>query len=34
MEDSEEYKQAIAAENRKYIQSIAPDLKIRTQLLL
>lgn len=27
MEDSEEYKQAIAAENRKYIQSIAPDLK-------
>ena len=27
MEDSEESKQAIAAENRKYIQSIAPDLK-------
>lgn len=27
MEDSKEYKQAIAAENRKYIQSIAPDLK-------
>lgn len=27
MEDSEETKQAIAAENRKYIQSIAPDLK-------
>ena len=27
MEDSEEYKQAIAAENRKYIQSIAPALK-------
>lgn len=27
MEDSEEYKQAIAAENRKYIQSIAPDLE-------
>lgn len=27
MEDSEKAKQAIAAENRKYIQSIAPDLK-------
>lgn len=27
MEDSEESKQAIAAENRKYIQSIAPDLE-------